>query len=90
MQSSFNRELRPILPLIFSLAVRLDSSSAFYLVLPLNATPNRLLTYFGTMATQVRRLNPEVSLVTFLPVHLLKQHPPTPSGSNLTAYSQLP
>lgn len=36
--------------------------------------PNMLLTCFGTMATQVRRLNPEVSLVTFLPVHLLKQN----------------
>lgn len=74
MQSSFSRELRPILPLIFSLDVKLDSSSSFYFVLPLSATPNPLLKYFGTMATQVRRLNPEVSLVTFLPVHLLKQN----------------
>lgn len=74
MQSSFSRELRPILPLIFCLDVKLDSSSAFYFVLPLSATPNPLLKYFGTMATQVRRLNPEVSLVTFLPVHLLKQN----------------
>lgn len=74
MESSLNREFGPILPLTFLLVLRLDFSLASYFVLPLDATPNLLLTYFDTMAIQVRRLNPEVSLVTFLPVHLLKQN----------------
>lgn len=57
---------------IFSLAVRFDSSPVAYFVLPPHAPQNLLLTYFGTTATQFRRLNPEVSLVTFLPMHLQK------------------